>query len=68
MKSKMDSMYVNQVLILVDLPEGIKLIGSKWVFKRKSDIDGNLQAYKVILVAKFTDKDKGLTLIKPSCR
>ena len=29
MKSKMDSMYVNQVLTLVDLPEGIKLIGSK---------------------------------------
>jgi len=36
MKSKMDSMYANQVLTLVDLPEGIKLIGSKLVFKRKS--------------------------------
>jgi hypothetical protein len=52
MKSKMDSMYANKVLTLVDLPKGIKLIGSKLVFKRKSDINGNLQAYKVILVVK----------------
>ena len=52
MKSKMDSMYANQVLTLVFLTKRIKLIGSKWVFKRKSDIDGNIQAYKAILVVK----------------
>ena len=33
MKSEMDSMYTNQVWTLVDLPEGIKPIGCKWVFK-----------------------------------
>ncbi|KAG8485713.1 hypothetical protein CXB51_019040 [Gossypium anomalum] len=43
---EMDSMLENQVWILVDPPEGIKLIGCKWVFKKKTDMDGNVQTYK----------------------
>jgi len=41
MKSEMDSMYTNQVWTLGDLPEGIKLIGCKWIFKRKTVMDDN---------------------------
>ena len=52
MRSEMDSMYVNQVWNLVDPPEGIKPIGCKWVFKKKIDMDGNVQTYKGRLVAK----------------
>jgi hypothetical protein len=40
MKSEMDSMYTNQVWNLVDAPEGVNLIGCKWVFKKKTDILG----------------------------
>ncbi|KAK8572986.1 hypothetical protein V6N12_029026 [Hibiscus sabdariffa] len=52
MRSEMDSMSDNQVLTLVEPPEGIKPIGCKWVFKKKTDMDGNVQTYKGRLVAK----------------
>ncbi|KAK8535514.1 hypothetical protein V6N12_057030 [Hibiscus sabdariffa] len=51
-RSEMDSMSENQVWTLVEPPEGIKPIGCKWVFKRKTDMDGNIQTYKGRLVAK----------------
>ncbi|KAK8563377.1 hypothetical protein V6N12_035525 [Hibiscus sabdariffa] len=52
MRSEMDSMSENQVWTLVEPPEGIKHIGCKWVFKKKTDMDGNVQTYKGRLVAK----------------
>ncbi|CAJ2644822.1 unnamed protein product [Trifolium pratense] len=52
MKSEMDSMYTNQVWNLVEAPDGVKPIGCKWVFKKKTDIDGKVQTYKARLVAK----------------
>ncbi|KAL4387547.1 hypothetical protein GQ457_09G018820 [Hibiscus cannabinus] len=52
MRSEMDSMSENQVWTLVEPPEGIKPIGCKWVFKKKTDMDGNVQTYKGQLVAK----------------
>ncbi|XP_070672480.1 uncharacterized mitochondrial protein AtMg00820-like [Malus domestica] len=52
MKSKMDSMYQNQVWTLVDRPEGIVPVENKWVFKRKIGADGNVDTYKDRLVAK----------------
>ncbi|KAK8986979.1 hypothetical protein V6N11_055296 [Hibiscus sabdariffa] len=52
MRSEMDSMSDNQVWTLVEPPEGIKPIGCKWVFKKKTDMDGNVQTYKRRLVAK----------------
>ncbi|PKI52678.1 hypothetical protein CRG98_026938, partial [Punica granatum] len=52
MRSEMESMYTNQVWTLVDPPEGAKLIGYKWVFKKKTDMDGNVITFKRRLVAK----------------
>ncbi|KAL4347037.1 hypothetical protein GQ457_17G009290 [Hibiscus cannabinus] len=52
MRSEMDSMSENQVWTLVEPPEGIKPIGCKWVFKKKTDMDGNVHTYKGRLVAK----------------
>jgi hypothetical protein len=66
MKSKMDSMYTNQVWTLVDPLEGIKPIRYKWVYKRKINIYGNIQTYKAILVAKGYKKDSRVTLMKHS--
>ena len=48
----MESMYENQVWNLEELPEGVKPIGCKWIFKRKTDADGNITIHKAILVAK----------------
>ena len=52
MKSKMDSMYENQVWNLVDLPKGIKPIECKWVFKKKTDMEGNVITNKARLWTK----------------
>ncbi|KAK8644594.1 hypothetical protein V6N13_123896 [Hibiscus sabdariffa] len=52
MRFEMDSMSKNQVWTLVEPPEGIKPIGCKWVFKKKTDMDGYVQTYKGRLVAK----------------
>ena len=52
MKSKIQSMYDNQVWTLIDPPEGKKTIRCKWVFKKKTDIDGKVHTYKARLVAK----------------
>ncbi|KAK8556152.1 hypothetical protein V6N12_002565 [Hibiscus sabdariffa] len=52
MRFEMDSMSENQVWTLVEPPEGIKPIGCKWVFKKKTNMDGKVQTYKGRLVAK----------------
>ena len=52
MKSKMDFMYINQVLTLVEPLEGIKLIGCKWIFKKKTNMEDNVITYKAKLIAK----------------
>ncbi|KAK8662705.1 hypothetical protein V6N13_024596 [Hibiscus sabdariffa] len=60
MRSEMDSMSDNQVWTLVEPPEGIKPIGCKWVFKKKTDMDGNVQTYKGRLVAKGFQQIHGI--------
>nr|GEY10045.1 retrotransposon protein, putative, Ty1-copia subclass [Tanacetum cinerariifolium] len=42
----------NEVWILVELPPNGKTVGSKWLFKKKTDKDGNVHTYKARLVAK----------------
>nr|GEU75578.1 hypothetical protein [Tanacetum cinerariifolium] len=42
MNTKMQSMKDNQVWVLVNLPPNGRTIGSKWLFKKKTDIDGNI--------------------------
>ena len=59
MKSKLESMYYNNVWILVDLPQGVKPIGCKWVYKRKKGVDGKVETYKARLVAKGYSKKSG---------
>ncbi|KAK8557647.1 hypothetical protein V6N12_009876 [Hibiscus sabdariffa] len=43
MRSEMDSMSENQVWTSVEPPEGIKPMRCKWVFKKKTDMDDNVQ-------------------------
>jgi hypothetical protein len=52
MKSEMESMYENKVWNLVEPPEGVQPIVCKWIFKRKTDTDGNVIIHKARLVAK----------------
>lgn len=55
----MDSMFENQVWDLVNLPEGYTPIGCKWIFKLKTDKDGNVFIYKARLVVKGYRKIHG---------
>ena len=52
MRSELKSMDENQVWNLVDLPDGARPVECKWVFKKKTDMDGNISIYKARLVAK----------------
>ena len=52
MKSEIRSMYENKVWTLVDLPDDRWAIENTWIFKNKTDADGNLTVYKARLVAK----------------
>jgi len=57
MKYELKSMAQNGVWDLVELPEGCKRVGCKWVFKTKCDSHGNIERHKARLVAKgFTLK------------
>ncbi|GJV10799.1 retrotransposon protein, putative, ty1-copia subclass [Tanacetum coccineum] len=52
MNAEMQSMIDNMVWVLVDLPPNYKTVGSKWIFKKKTDMDDNEHIYKARLVAK----------------
>ncbi|GKF16143.1 retrotransposon protein, putative, ty1-copia subclass, partial [Tanacetum coccineum] len=52
MNAEMQSMIDNMVWVLVDLPSNCKTVGIKWIFKKKTDMDGIVHTYKAYLVAK----------------
>ena len=52
MRSEMDSMHINKFWTLENVPTGVKPIGYKWIFKRKSSADGKGITFKARLVAK----------------
>ncbi|GJX81638.1 retrotransposon protein, putative, ty1-copia subclass [Tanacetum coccineum] len=60
MKSKIQSMYDNQVWNLVDTTPGLKTMGCKWIFKKKTDMDGKVHTYKARLVAKGYTQTQGI--------
>ena len=50
-------MHENNVWYLVKLPPGRKVVGSKWVFKKKTGSDGAVGRFKARLVAQgYTQK------------
>ena len=53
MKSEIGSMYENNVWTLVDLPEDRQAIENKWIFKKKTDANGNVTIYEARLVSKM---------------
>ena len=58
MNVEMESMGSNKIGELVDLLEGIKPIGCKWIYKRKRGADGNVETFKARFVAKgYTQKE-----------
>ena len=58
MNEEMKSMHDNDFWDLVHLPEGLKPISCKWIFKIKRDSKGNTEIYKAGVVTKgFTQRE-----------
>nr|GEX79318.1 retrotransposon protein, putative, Ty1-copia subclass [Tanacetum cinerariifolium] len=60
MNVEMQSMKDNEVWVLVELPPNGKTIGSKWLFKKKTDMDGVVHTYKARLLAKGYTQTPGI--------
>ncbi|GJW11558.1 retrotransposon protein, putative, ty1-copia subclass [Tanacetum coccineum] len=52
MNVEIQSMKDNNVWDLVELPPNAKTVGHKWIFKKKTDMDGAVHTFKSRLVAK----------------
>jgi Reverse transcriptase (RNA-dependent DNA polymerase) len=52
MDVEMTALYKNETWTVVELPEGKKSVGCKWVFSIKYNSDGSVERYKARLVEK----------------
>ena len=60
MEAEIDSLHDNRVWELVELPEGRKPVGSKWVYKVKMNPDGSIERCKARLVSQGYSQKEGL--------
>jgi len=60
MKMEMQSLLANEVWELVEPPSNRKIIGSKWIFRKKTDANGDISRYKARLVAQGCSQRFGL--------
>nr|GEZ68859.1 hypothetical protein [Tanacetum cinerariifolium] len=62
MNAQMQSMYGNKVWRLVVLPPNEKVVKSKWIYKKKTDMDVKVHIYKAQHVAKGCTQTYGVDL------
>ena len=60
MKAEINSLHQHNVWDLVECPKGCKPVGSKWVFKVKTNADGSTERFKARLVAQGYTQKVGL--------
>ena len=60
MDNEIQSMKYNQVWNLVEPTPGIKTVGCRWIFKKKTDMDGNVCTFKARLVGKGYTQTHGI--------
>eukprot|EP00253_Pinus_taeda_P034862 PITA_34862 len=60
MVDEMASLHKNEAWDLMELPARRKPIGSKWVCKKKTNVEGNMEKYKAWLVAKGYSQVPGI--------
>ena len=60
MEDEIKSMNANKVWNLEIIPKGVNTVGCKWVYKTKLNSQGNIEKYKVRLVAKGYMQREGI--------
>ena len=60
MVKEMESLYNNETWDLVKLPSGRKPVGSKWVFKKKMNVVGQVEKFKAQMVVKGYPQVEGV--------
>ncbi|KAJ9564428.1 hypothetical protein OSB04_000394 [Centaurea solstitialis] len=60
MNSDIQSICDNLVWTLVDIIPGQRTVGCKWIFKKKTNMDGKVHTYKARLVAKGYTQTQGI--------
>ena len=56
----MDSLISNKNWFLTNLRQGCKIIGYKWIFRKKLKIDGSIEKFKARLIAKGFKQEEGV--------
>ena len=59
-KEEMESLRKNDTWDLVTLLDGRRIIGSKWVFKKKTNVASNAEKFKAQPIAKGYSQVKGV--------
>ncbi|GJV30732.1 retrotransposon protein, putative, ty1-copia subclass [Tanacetum coccineum] len=65
MNVEMQSIKDNKVWVLVELPPNGNIVGSKWLFKKKIDMDRAVHTYKACLMAKGYTQTPGIDYEEP---
>lgn len=60
MKEKLEALYSQKTWTLVPLPSQKNLVGCKWIFKIKRNVDGTIARHKARLVVKGFRQEQGL--------
>jgi hypothetical protein len=60
MHEELENFERNQVWTLVDPPRDVNVIGTKWVFKNKQGVDGEVVRNKACIVAQGYSQVEGL--------
>ena len=60
MDDEINGIEKNKTWELVDLPEGKEVIGVKWVYKTKSNVEGKIERHKAKLVVKGYKQKQGI--------
>lgn len=60
MEKEIESLRKNDVWELVELPKGRKAVGSKWLFKIKTDAEGFVERFKARLVTQGFSQKPGI--------
>jgi len=68
MESEIITLHANDTWSLVPHDPSINVVGSRWVYKIKSRVDGTVERYKARLVARGFSQQEGIDYLETLAR